>query len=112
MAKTPMMINSSGVLSSGLIDKGDHYELKIKVNNLKNSKINISTDNNMLTVKVTENQKEEKSKGNYGKIISYVNRSSVQSFSLPNDADASKVKAKHEDNTILITIPKKTTKQK
>ena len=61
----------------------------------------------MLTVEVTENRKVEKTTGNYGKIISYANSSSVQSFTLPDDADTSQIKAEQQDNTILITLPKK-----
>ena len=49
--KMPILVHSSGVLSTGLRDKGDHYELAIKVGDLKNSKVDISTDNGMLTVK-------------------------------------------------------------
>ncbi len=105
--KMPILVHSSGVLSTGLRDKGDHYELAIKVGDLKNSKVDISTDNGMLTVKVTENKKVEKQQGNYGKIISYTNSSSVQSFTLPSDADAVNITAEQKDNTILITIPKK-----
>ncbi|WP_456393984.1 Hsp20 family protein [Nitratifractor sp.] len=105
--KMPILVHSSGVLSTGLRDKGDHYELAIKVGDLKNSKVDISTDNGMLTVKVTEKKKVEKQQGNYGKIISYTNSSSVQSFTLPSDADAVNITAEQKDNTILITIPKK-----
>ena len=105
---TPILVHSSGVLSSGFRDKGGHYELQIKVGDLKNSKIKITTENGMLTVEVTENRKVEKTTGNYGKIISYANSSSVQSFTLPDDADTSKIKAEQQENTILITIPKKT----
>ena len=105
--KMPILVHSSGVLSSGFKDKGDHYELAIKVGDLKNSKVDITTENNMLTVKVTENKKIEKQQGNYGKIISYTNSSSVQSFTLPPDADAAKIKAEQKGNTILITVPKK-----
>ena len=107
IVNTPILVHSSGVLSSGFQDKGDHYELQIKVNDLKNSKIKITTENGMLTVEVTENKKVEKTTGNYGKIISYANSSSVQSFTLPDDADTSGIKAEQKDNTILITIPKK-----
>jgi HSP20 family molecular chaperone IbpA len=107
LMKMPILVHSSGVLSSGFRDKGDHYELAIKVGDLKNSKINITSENGMLTVEVTENKKIEKQQGNYGKIISYTNSSSVQSFTLPPDADASGIKAEQKDNTILITVPKK-----
>jgi HSP20 family molecular chaperone IbpA len=107
LMKTPILVHSSGVLSSGFQDRGDHYELAIKVGDLKNSNINITSENNMLTVEVTENKKVEKQQGNYGKIISYTNSSSVQSFTLPPDADASGIKAEQKGNTILITVPKK-----
>ncbi len=103
----PIMVNSSGVLTSGFKDKGDHYELKIKVNNLKNSKINITSKDGMLTVEVTEKRKVEKTTGNYGKIISYTNTSSVQSFTLPDDADVANIKANQKGNEIIVTIPKK-----
>ena len=107
LIKTPILVHSSGVLSSGFQDKGDHYELAIRVNDLKNSKVNISTENNMLTIEVTANKKIEKQQGNYGKIISYTNSSSVQSFTLPSDADPATIQAKQKDNTITVTIRKK-----
>ena len=107
LIKTPILVHSSGVLSSGFQDKGDHYELAIKVNDLKNSKVNISTENNMLTIEVSANKKVEKQQGNYGKIISYTNSSSVQSFTLPSDADPATIQASQKDNTITVIIRKK-----
>jgi len=107
LMQTPILVHSSGVLSSGFVDKGDHYELKIRVNDLKNSKINITSENGMITITTTLNKKEEKSKGRYGKIISYSNSSSTQSFTLPPDADEGSVKAEQKDNTITITLKKK-----
>ncbi len=107
IVKMPILVHSSGILSSGFQDKGDHYELSIKVNDLKNSKVKISTENNMLTVEITENKKIEKQQGKYGKIISYSNSSSVQSFTLPPDADPATVKAEQKGNTIVITVAKK-----
>ncbi len=105
--KMPILVHSSGVLSSGFVDKGDKYELQIKVNDLKNSKVKITTDNGMLTVEVTENKKIEKSHGNYGKIISYTNSNSVQSFTLPPDADPASIKAEQKDNVITVYVAKK-----
>ena len=107
MGNMPVMLNSSDILSSGFQDRGDHYELKIKVNDIKNSKIEISTENNMLNIKVTENRKEESTKGNYGKVISYSNSTSMQSFTLPPDADAQKIEARQSGNIITVTLPKK-----
>jgi HSP20 family molecular chaperone IbpA len=103
----PIMVNSSGIFASGFQDKKDHYELKIKVNNLKDSKIDITTKDGMLTVKVSENRKVEKTNGTYGKIISYTNSSSIQSFTLPGDALPQKIEAKQKGNEITIIVPKK-----
>ncbi|WP_456429882.1 Hsp20 family protein [Nitratifractor sp.] len=105
--KMPILVHSSGILSSGFQDKGDHYELAIKVNDLKNSKVKISTENNMLTIEISENKKIEKQQGKYGKIISYSNSSSVQSFTLPPDADPATVKAEQKGDTIVVTVAKK-----
>ncbi len=105
--QTPILVHSSGVLSSGFQDKGDHYELQIKVNDLKDSEVKISTENHMLTIAISAKKKVEKQEGNYGKIISYTNSSSVQSFTLPSDADPASIEAKQKDNTITITIKKK-----
>ncbi len=107
--KMPILVHSSGILSSGFQDKGDHYELAIKVNDLKNSKVKISTENNMLTIEISENKKIEKQQGKYGKIISYSNSSSVQSFTLPPDADPATVKAEQKGDTIVVTVAKKKT---
>jgi HSP20 family molecular chaperone IbpA len=103
----PIMINSSGIFSSGFKDKKNHYELKIKVHNLKDSKVNITSENGMLTVEIIENKKIERTHGNYGKIISYTNSSSVQSFTLPSDADSTKIEAKQKGSEIIITVPKR-----
>ena len=105
--KTPILIHSSGVLSSGFQDKGDHYELAIKVNDLKNSNVNITTENDMISVEIAAHKKVEKQQGNYGKIISYTNSSSVQSFTLPPDADPATIQADQKENTITISIKKK-----
>jgi HSP20 family molecular chaperone IbpA len=61
----------------------------------------------MLTIELKKNKKIEKTNGQYGKIISYTNSSSVQSFTLPDDADSSKIEAKQSGNEIIITVPKK-----
>jgi HSP20 family molecular chaperone IbpA len=107
LMQTPMLVHSSGVLSSGFQDKGDHYALAIRINDLNNSKVNITSENGMITITTTTNKKEERTKGKYGKIISYANSSSTQSFTLPPDADEATIKAEQKGNTITITLKKK-----
>jgi len=99
-------LNSSGIFSNGFKDKGDHYELQIKVDDLKNSKVEMTTNNNILTISVEEHKKIEKSdKGN--KIISYSNRSYSESFTLPPNVDIDKISAIQKGDTITVIIPKK-----
>jgi HSP20 family molecular chaperone IbpA len=107
LMQTPMLVHSSGVLSSGFQDKGDHYVLAIRVKDLANSKVNITSENGMITIATTLNKKEERTKGKYGKIISYANSSSTQSFTLPPDADEATIKAEQKENTITLTLNKK-----
>jgi len=107
LMQTPRLIHSSGVLTSGFQDKGDHYALTIRVHDLKNAKVNITAENGMLTVTTQSQNKQEQTKGNYGKVISFASSSSTQSFTLPPDANAATIKAEQKDNTITITIAKK-----
>jgi HSP20 family molecular chaperone IbpA len=107
LQQTPRLIHSSGVFSSGFVDKGDHYELAIRVNDLKNAKVNITSENGMITVAVQSQRKEEQTKGNYGKIISFASSSSTQSFTLPPDADEATIKAEQKENVITVTLKKK-----
>ena len=103
---TPVSFNSGGIMSSGFEDKGDHYELKIKVDDLKNSKVQMSISGNILTLSVQEHKKEEKKDKNM-QYISYSNRSYSQSFTLPPNVDTDKIDAAQKGDMIVVYIPKK-----
>jgi len=105
--QTPNLIHSSGVFSSGFQNKGDHYELTLRINDLKNAKVEIAVRNGMLTITTHTQKHQEQSKGNYGKVISFASSSSTQSVTLPPDADEATIKAEQKDDTITITIQKK-----
>lgn len=105
--QTPRLIHSSGVFSSGFQDKGNHYELKIRVNNLKDSKVDITSENGMITITTQAQKKKEQTKGNYGKVFSFSSSSSTQSFTLPMDADEATIKAEQSGNIITISLQKK-----
>ena len=93
-------------MSSGFEDKGDHYELKIKVNDLKNSKVQMSVSGDILTINVQEHKKEEKKDKNV-QYVSYNNQSYSQSFTLPPNTDADKIDAAQKGDMIIVSIPKK-----
>jgi HSP20 family molecular chaperone IbpA len=107
LQQTPRLIHSSGVFSSGFVDKGDHYELAIRVNDLKNSKVDITSENGMITIAIRSQNKQEQTRGNYGKVISFASSSSTQSFTLPPDADEATIKAEQKENVITVTLAKK-----
>ncbi len=106
VANIPVSFNSGSIMSSGFEDKGDHYELKIKVNDLKNSKVQMSVSGNILTINVQEHKKEEKKDKNV-QYVSYNNQSYSQSFTLPPNTDADKIDAAQKGDMIIVSIPKK-----
>jgi len=105
-SKMPIIYSSGGMMSSGLQDKGDHYELTIKISKAAKTDLDVKTDNGVLSIKVTQSSEVDKKDKNQ-MFKSHSVSSYIQSFTLPKDADANKVSHKMEDDKIIITIPKK-----
>jgi len=105
-SKMPVVFNSNAILSSGIKDKGDYYEVILNVGKASTTNVDIKAQNNMLSINV-EQTKEQKSKnGNYGVTKSHYVSSYMQSFTLPQDADTSKISHKLKDEKIIVKIPK------
>ncbi len=102
----PTVSSGGGVISSGIVDKGDYYEVTLKAN--KDAKLNIKVEakNGMLTIRVDE-KKEINKKTPYGEVKSYSTSSYMQSFTLPKDADEKNIKYEAKDGKIVVKIPKK-----
>jgi HSP20 family molecular chaperone IbpA len=102
----PVIYSSGGMMSSGLQDKGDHYELDIKIAKAAKTDFDIKSDDGLLTVKVSQtNEINKKDKNQLFK--SHSSSSYMQSFTLPKDADADNIKHEMKDDKIIVTIPKK-----
>ena len=102
----PVIFSSGGMMSSGLKDKGDHYELDIKIAKAAKTNLDVKTKDGVLTVKVTQSSVVDKNSTN--QLFKSESMSTyLQSFTLPKDADADKITQKQEDDKIIITIPKK-----
>lgn len=101
-------IHTSSNISSALKDKGGLYE--ISVSHPKDSKIDIVTKNHQLTVQITQEQHLQR-ENNESQIRSYTSSASIQSFSLPLDADTTAIKSKIEKGYLIISIPKIVQKQ-
>ncbi len=104
--KMPVIMSSGGLMSSGLQDKGDHYEIVLKKGDSVKSKINVEAKNGILTIKVEETKAVDKNT-TYGVVKSYSNNSYMQSFTLPKDADENKISYDTKDNKIIVKIGKK-----
>lgn len=100
--KHPIMRHAT-VTSSQLKDKGTHYEISIM--RPKDSNVNITTKNHRLTIQITQTRNSEK-KNQYGQMVSYANSSTIQSFSLPFDADTAAMDTKEDEEYLIISIPK------
>ena len=89
--------------SSALNDKGTHYEITLA--HPKDSNINITAKNHQLTVQITQEQRTQ-NENKKGRMTGYTSNSSIQSFSLPLDADTAALRSKGEKEYLIISIPK------
>jgi HSP20 family molecular chaperone IbpA len=94
-----------GISGSSLEDRGDYYYTQIKLVDGKNSKIDISTNDNLLTISIgKKEQKTTKSKN--GTITQTSLSSSKNIIALPQDALIEKLQTNYKDDILEITIPK------
>jgi HSP20 family molecular chaperone IbpA len=84
-------------LSGSLKDMGDHYIYEMKISNGKDANIDITTKNNLLTIRVKSSKKST---------TSQEKREIVRSFTIPRDAFVEKLGTKFENDILTITIPK------
>ena len=102
---TPMMISSSSILSSGLQDKGDHYEVVINVGK-GDVKADVKTKDGVLTIKVEQKEEKKENNGSFGVIQSFSSSTFMQSFTLPKDADSNKIDYDIKDGKMVVKIGK------
>ncbi len=101
---TPMVMSNNSILSSGLQDKGDHYEVVLNVGK-GNVKADVKAKDGLLTIKVSSVNKVDKN-STYGMIKSYSNSSYMQSFTLPKDANSKKISYDLKDGKLVVKIDK------
>ena len=105
-SKMPVIFNSGGMMSSGIKDKGDYYEVALNVGKASKTNVDVKAQNGMLSIKVEQTKEQESKNGNYGVIKSHYVSSYMQAFTLPKDADASKISHEVKDGKIIVKIPK------
>ena len=105
-SKMPVMFNSGAMLSSGIKDKGDYYEVLLSISKAYKTNVDIKAQNGILSIEVEQSKEQKNKDGNYGVTKSYYASSYMQSFTLPQDADTGKMSHKIKDERIIVKIPK------
>lgn len=81
------------------------YEVKAEIPGLKKEEINISVEENVLTLSGEKKQEKESKDKNYHRIERAYGRFH-RSFRLPNEVKADEIKAKYKNGVLTIEIPK------
>ncbi|MBU0508972.1 Hsp20/alpha crystallin family protein [bacterium] len=89
-----------------IVENPDGFEIHAELPGVKEEDVNITLDNNVLTLSGEKKQEvREENKGNYCRIERSYGRFE-RSFSLPNTIKAENVRASFEDGVLRITLPK------
>jgi len=105
-SKIPVIFSSGGMMSSGIKDKGDFYEVDLKIAKAAKTEVNVKVENGMLTIKVEQTKDVENKNGTFGVIKGHSSSSYIQSFTLPKDANSDKITHELKDDKIVVKIPK------
>jgi len=89
----------------------DAYTIEIDLPGIKKNEVEITTEDNVLTVSGERKFQDEVAADDYYKVESRYGKF-VRSFTLPEDADIEKIDAQVEDGVLEITIPKRADIQK
>ncbi len=85
----------------------DDFLIEVAAPGLDKKDFNVNLDNNVLTISSEKEHKDEEKEGSRYMRREFSYTSFSRSFTLPEAVDAEKIKAKHKDGVLLITIPKK-----
>ncbi len=92
--------------SVNIVEGKDEYTIEVAAPGLNKKDFNISLDNNCLTITSEKEDKVEEKEGKFTKReFSY--SSFRRSFTLPETVDSEKIKARHSNGILYVTVPKK-----
>lgn len=104
--------HAEGLLTDGwfpavdIHEDGNNIYLKAEIPGVRKDDLNISLDNNILTIKGEKKQESEVNEENYHRMERYYGSFS-RSFTLPASVDSAKVAAVYKDGILTLTLPKK-----
>ena len=83
----------------------NEYVIKAELPELKKEEVKVTVENGVLTISGERKFEKEENKKKYHRVERAYGRF-VRSFALPEDADASKVKAEFKDGMLTVHLPK------
>ena len=103
--------NSNNLPAVNVEETEKSYLIDVAAPGLDKKDFNVTVDENVLTISSNEEKsKEEKSEDYLRREFNYTSFS--RSFTLPENTDASKIKASHKNGVLNINIPKEEVKVK
>ena len=88
-----------------IYEDNDKYVVKVELPGIKNEDIDVSLDDNTLTISGERKQEEEKKEGDTYRSERYFGRFQ-RSVTLPARVDANNIEAIYKDGVLTITVPK------
>jgi len=100
--------NLKSVPAVNIVEHDDEYVIEVAAPGLEKKDFKIDLENNVLTI---SSEKEDKMEEKSGKDIRKEFRYSsfCRTFTLPETIDNDKIRAKHKDGILSVSIPKKET---
>jgi len=100
--------NLKSVPAVNIVEHDDEYVIEVAAPGLEKKDFKIDLENNVLTI---SSEKEDKTEDKNGKTIRKEFRytSFCRTFTLPETVDNDKIRAKHKDGVLSVSIPKKET---
>lgn len=91
--------------SVDIAETKDAFEIHMQIPGVKKDDINISVENDLITVSGERRIENEKNEKNFHSRESYFGKF-TRSFRLPEAVNVDKINAKQEDGILLVTLPK------
>jgi HSP20 family protein len=98
--------------SINITEEQNHYKIEMAAPGMKKDDFNIDIDNNLINISSEKESESANENGNGKKNNNYTFReynysSFSRSFSIPDNAETSKITAKYTDGILSLNIPKK-----
>jgi HSP20 family protein len=95
------------VPSVNVKENNDSFEVELAAPGFDKKDFNIELNNDMMTISSEKKVENEAGEGEQFARREFSYQSFCRSFSLPNSADADKIKARYENGILRVSIPKK-----